>query len=300
MNNVSHAAKTVDEGPGDEAPSARSSAADPQSASIAEAMLAWYDVHRRRLPWRAPPGSLADPYVVWLSEIMLQQTTVKAVQPYFERFLTRWPTVTDLANAPLDDVLSAWAGLGYYARARNLHRAAIAVRDEHGERFPDTEEGLRELPGIGAYTGAAIAAIAFGRKASPLDGNIERVMARLHEVHDPLPGSKPILKAHAEAATPEARAGDFAQSLMDLGATICTPKSPACVICPLNAMCAANVAGVAVDLPRKAPRKPKPDRVGAAFCIMRADGAVLLRKRPPKGSAGRHGRAAGHRMAGER
>ena len=259
---------------------------DDPAPQISALMLDWYRIHRRRLPWRAEPGARADAYAVWLSEIMLQQTTVKAVKPYFERFLSRWPTVTDLANAPLDDVLSAWAGLGYYARARNLHKAAIAVRDEHDGIFPDTEEGLRALPGIGAYTSAAIAAIAFGRKATPLDGNIERVMARLHDVHTPLPGAKPHLKALAEAATPDTHAGDYAQALMDLGATICTPRVPACALCPLTELCAGYAAGTAGDLPRKAPKMAKPSRAGAAFCILRADGAVLLRKRPPKGLLG--------------
>ena len=257
-------------------------AAHPVAADI----LDWYDRHRRRLPWRAEPDELADPYAVWLSEIMLQQTTVKAVKPYFERFLGQWPTVSDLADAPLDDVLSAWAGLGYYARARNLHKAAVMVRDEFGGEFPDSEDALRTLPGIGAYTAAAIAAIAFGRKATPVDGNIERVMARLFDIGDPLPGAKPTLKAHAESVTPETRAGDFAQALMDLGATICTPKTPACALCPLTADCKALAAGTAADLPKKAPKKPKPKRRGAAFCILRSDGAVLLRRRPPKGLLG--------------
>ncbi|MEM8876772.1 MAG: A/G-specific adenine glycosylase [Pseudomonadota bacterium] len=267
-----------DDGP----PSQRGGADDPRTAEV----LDWYDRHRRRLPWRAEPDQLADPYAVWLSEIMLQQTTVKAVKPYFERFLGQWPTVSDLANAPLNDVLSAWAGLGYYARARNLHKAAVMVRDEFSGRFPDTEDDLRTLPGVGAYTAAAIAAIAFGQKATPVDGNIERVMARLFDIREPLPKAKPTLKLRAESLTPDQRAGDFAQALMDLGATICTPKTPACVLCPLTTDCKATAAGVAADLPKKLPKKPKPVRRGAAFCIVRADGAVLLRQRPPEGLLG--------------
>ncbi len=211
-------------------------------------LLGWYDRHRRVLPWRAAKGEAADPYRVWLSEIMLQQTTVKAVAPYYLRFLARFPSVAHLAAAPLDDVLKLWAGLGYYARARNLHACAVAVAGQHGGQFPETEEALRALPGIGVYTAAAIAAIAFGKRASPVDGNIERVIARLFAIEEELPGAKPRIRALAEQLTPPRRAGDFAQAMMDLGATICTPKNPACVLCPWMDACAARARGDAGEL----------------------------------------------------
>ncbi len=258
----------------------------PAPDEVQARLLAWYDRHRRRLPWRAPPGERPDPYAVWLSEIMLQQTTVQAVKPYFERFLRRWPRVTDLAAAPQEEVLGAWAGLGYYARARNLHACARAVAERHGGRFPDTEEGLRALPGIGPYTAAAIAAIAFDRPASPVDGNIERVTARLFSVTEPLPGAKPKLKALAATLTPRRRPGDFAQAKMDLGATVCLPRNPKCLLCPLEELCGARAAGLAEQLPRKAPKAEKPTRRGVAFWLTRPDGAVLLRRRPPKGLLG--------------
>jgi len=235
------------------------------------------------LPWRAGPGEKPDPYRVWLSEIMLQQTTVRAVAPYYARFLARFPTVERLAAAPLDDVLKAWAGLGYYARARHLHACARAVT-ERG-RFPDTEEALRALPGIGAYTAAAIAAIAFDRRASPVDGNVERVMARLHAVEAPLPAAKPVIRRLAEALTPAGRAGDFAQAMMDLGATICTPK-PACFLCPWSDPCAARRRGDPELFPRKVPKVEGRLRRGAAFVVVRADGFVLTRTRPAKGLLG--------------
>ncbi|MFG1285608.1 A/G-specific adenine glycosylase [Xanthobacter versatilis] len=247
------------------------------------ALLAWYDRHRRRLPWRAEPGRRADPYHVFLSEIMLQQTTVKAVGPYFGAFLARWPSVSHLADAPLEEVLSAWAGLGYYARARNLHACAKAVVDRHGGAFPDAEAALLDLPGIGPYTAAAIAAIAFDRPASPVDGNIERVISRLYAIGEPLPGAKPAIKARAAALTPPDRPGDFAQAMMDLGATVCTPKSPACSLCPWMEPCAARAEGDAARYPVKVPKGDKPRREGAAFLAVRADGAVLLRTRPDKG-----------------
>ena len=249
-------------------------------------LLAWYDRHRRRLPWRALPGQKSDPYRVWLSEIMLQQTTVKAVAPYYERFLTRWPAAKDLAAAKLDDVLKLWAGLGYYARARNLHACAMAVAKEHGGTFPSDEKALLALPGIGAYTAAAIAAIAFGKKATPIDGNIERVIARLFAVEDALPASKPQIRAYAETLTPDTRAGDFAQAMMDLGATLCTPKRPACSLCPWNAPCVARKRGDAETFPRKAPKVEGKLRRGAAFVALRADGAILVRTRPEKGLLG--------------
>ncbi|OYY78899.1 MAG: A/G-specific adenine glycosylase [Rhizobiales bacterium 24-66-13] len=253
------------------------------SGAIAAALLAWYDRHRRRLPWRAEGGRLGDPYHVFLSEIMLQQTTVKAVGPYFTAFLARWPRVADLAAAPLEEVLSAWAGLGYYARARNLHACAKAVVARHGGEFPADEAALLDLPGIGPYTAAAIAAIAFDLPASPVDGNIERVVSRLYAVDAPLPKSKPRIKALAAALTPHARPGDFAQGMMDLGATLCTPRSPACVLCPLCAPCLGRAAGDAARYPVKTAKGEKPARAGIAFLAVRADGAVLLRTRPEKG-----------------
>jgi A/G-specific adenine glycosylase len=238
------------------------------------------------LPWRAGRGERADPYRVWLSEIMLQQTTVKAVAPYYAKFLARFPTVTALAAAPLDDVLKAWAGLGYYARARNLHACARAVAGEHGGVFPDTEDGLRALPGIGAYTAAAVAAIAFDRRASPVDGNIERVIARLYAVEEELPGGKPRIRTLAEALTPQQRAGDFAQAMMDLGAGLCTPKKPACVLCPWSEPCAARARGDQETFPRKGEKKTGTLRRGAAFVALRADGMLLVRQRPEKGLLG--------------
>jgi A/G-specific adenine glycosylase len=249
-------------------------------------LLQWYDRHRRVLPWRAARGERADPYRVWLSEIMLQQTTVKAVAPYYARFLARFPTVAALAAAPLDDVLKLWAGLGYYARARNLHACARGVAEQHGGKFPDTEQALRTLPGIGAYTAAAIAAIAFEKRASPVDGNIERVIARLFAVEEALPGAKPRIRALAEQLTPQHRAGDFAQAMMDLGATICTPKKPACVLCPWMEMCAGRARGDQESFPRKAEKKTGALRRGAAFVALRVDGFILTRTRPEKGLLG--------------
>jgi len=254
--------------------------------ALQASLLHWYDRHRRRLPWRALPGEAADPYRVWLSEIMLQQTTVTAVMPYYTDFLARWPSVEALAAAALDDVLTVWSGLGYYARARNLHACAKAVMAEHGGRFPDDEAALRKLPGIGRYTAAAIAAIAFGKHAAPVDGNIERVMARLHAVEAPLPGAKKILAAHAAALAPAARAGDHAQALMDLGATICTPKAPKCLLCPWTEACAARAAGLETLLPRKAEKGEKPLKRGVAFWLEGPGGAVLFRKRPETGLLG--------------
>lgn len=258
------------------------------NAAIAAKLLAWYDREGRTLPWRIPPGTseTPDPYKVWLSEVMLQQTTVKAVLPRYGRFLRRWPRVEDLAAAPLGDVLAEWAGLGYYARARNLHACATVVAGEHGGVFPATEASLRKLPGIGDYTAAAIAAIAFNEPASPVDGNIERVMARLFALKTPLPEAKPEIKALAASLTPPGRPGDFAQALMDLGAQICTPKRPACGLCPVRPDCAAYAAGLADVLPYKAEKAERPTRVGTAFLAVREDGAVLLRERPPKGLLG--------------
>src|SRR5438067_7515592 len=232
-------------------------------------LLAWYDRHRRRLPWRPPAGERADPYRVWLSEIMLQQTGVKTVGPYFEKFLARWPDVDALGRASLDDVLRMWAGLGYYSRARNLHACAVAVSRDHGGVFPDTEESLRSLPGIGRYSAAAIAAIAFGRRTMPVDGNIERVVSRLFAVEEPLPQAKPLIQQLAttllggsragdeksRAGDEKSRAGDSAQALMDLGSSICTPKKPACALCPLNDGCVARGRGDQDTFPRKLAKK---------------------------------------------
>ncbi|MDB5560534.1 MAG: mutY [Enterovirga sp.] len=249
-------------------------------------LLAWYDRHRRDLPWRARPGETSDPYRVWLSEIMLQQTTIAAVRPYFAAFLARFPSVEDLASAPSEAVMSAWAGLGYYSRARNLHACARAVVAEHGGRFPDTEEGLRRLPGIGAYTAAAVAAIAFGRPAAAVDGNVERVVSRLFRVDEPLPGAKPTFRALTQDLVPAERPGDFAQALMDLGATICTPRRPACALCPWMKPCQARAAGLQESYPVKAPKREGLLRRGAAFVAVKPDGAILLRTRPPKGLLG--------------
>jgi A/G-specific adenine glycosylase len=249
-------------------------------------LLAWYDRHRRNLPWRARPGERPDPYRVWLSEIMLQQTTVRAVAPYYARFLARWPDVRALAAAPREEVLKAWAGLGYYARARNLHACAQAVVARHGGAFPPDEAALRALPGVGPYTAAAIAAIAFDARATPVDGNIERVVARLFAVEEVLPAGKAAVRARAETLTPRRRAGDFAQALMDLGATICTPKRPACVLCPWRDCCSAHARGEAEAFPRKAPKREGRLRRGAAFVALRADGFVLLRTRPSEGLLG--------------
>lgn len=261
-------------------PAAAASPPDPA------ALLAWYDRHRRDLPWRALPGRRADPYRVWLSEIMLQQTTVATVGPYFDRFVARWPEVSALAAASLDEVLRLWQGLGYYARARNLHRCAQAVAAQYGGRFPDTAIGLRALPGIGDYTAAAIAAIAFDRREAAVDSNAERVVARLYAVDTPLPAAKKRLKALAAALVPERRAGDFAQALMDLGATICTPRRPRCVLCPWRESCAGRAAGTAEALPVPAAKPERPLRYGVLFWLTRPDGAVLLRRRPEQGLLG--------------
>lgn len=248
-------------------------------------LLGWYDRHRRVLPWRALPGETVDPYRVWLSEIMLQQTNVKTVAPYFAAFLARWPTVAALAAAERDDVLKLWAGLGYYSRARNLHACAIAVVRDHGGAFPDTESGLRALPGIGAYTAAAIAAIAFGRATMPVDGNIERVVTRLFALEEPLPKAKTAIHRHAQSFVADERSGDAAQALMDLGSTICTPKRPACALCPLNDNCAARARGDPETFPRKAPKITGALRRGAAFVVLRGDD-ILLRTRKDEGLLG--------------
>ncbi|MEI4233145.1 A/G-specific adenine glycosylase [Roseovarius sp. D22-M7] len=257
----------------------------------ADDLLRWYDSHARALPWRVGPdaraaGTRPDPYRVWLSEVMLQQTTVAAVRSYFERFTTLWPTVGDLAAAPDADVMGEWAGLGYYARARNLLKCARVVASEHDGVFPQSREGLMRLPGIGPYTAAAIAAIAFDRPETVVDGNVERVMARLFDIHTPLPAAKPELTRAAAGLTPDDRPGDYAQAVMDLGATICTPRAPACGICPWMQACEARAAGTAADLPRKAPKKAKPVRLGYAYVARRSDGAYLLEDRPAHGLLG--------------
>src|SRR6056297_922836 len=260
-------------------------AADPHD------LLRWYDAHARDLPWRVSPADRAagvhpDPYRVWLSEVMLQQTTVAAVKSYFERFTTLWPTVNDLAEAQDAQVLGEWAGLGYYARARNLLKCARVAAKEHNGTFPTTREGLQALPGIGPYSAAAIAAIAFDRPETVVDGNVERVMARMHDIRTPLPAAKPELTKAAATLTPQNRPGDYAQAVMDLGATVCAPKNPACGICPWMGACAARAAGVQAELPYKTPKKPKPTRLGIAYVAQRADGAFLLETRPDKGLLG--------------
>jgi A/G-specific adenine glycosylase len=252
----------------------------------AAALLAWYDIHRRELPWRARAGRRADPYHVWLSEIMLQQTTVQAVGRYYRDFLRRWPSVEDLAAAPQDEVLAAWAGLGYYARARNLHKAAKVVAEDLGGRFPETAEGLRKLPGIGAYTSGAIAAIAFDEREAAVDANAERVIARLFALEEPMPKAKVRLRALAQAMVPERRAGDFAQALMDLGASLCSPRRPNCKDCPWQHACLAHARGIEEELPRKAEKRERPLKRGAAFVVTDSEGAVLLVKRPEKGLLG--------------
>ncbi len=260
----------------------------PAGIFPARALLAWYDRHRRQLPWRAIPGRTTDPYRVWLSEIMLQQTTVTAVIPYYEAFVSRFPTVEALAAADLDAVLRLWAGLGYYARARNLHACARAVVKLGG--FPRTIAGLRALPGIGVYTADAVAAIGFGIPAVPVDANVERVTSRLFALTDPLPGVRPVLRAAAAVLgqDPDARArpSDFAQALFDLGASLCTPASPACALCPWMEPCAARRQGIAATLPRRAPKKAKPSRHGVHFWLVDKAGNVLLRRRPESGLLG--------------
>ena len=268
-----------------------------RAGGIAARLLRWYDAHARALPWRERPGQMpgqmprenrADPYRVWLSEVMLQQTTVAAVIPYFERFTQRWPTVAALAAADEGEVMAAWAGLGYYARARNLVACAKAVAVMGGV-FPDSEEALHALPGLGAYTAAAVAAIAFGQRAVVVDANVERVVARLFAIATPLPGGKAEIRAATDTLTPDLRAGDFAQGMMDLGATVCTARAPACLVCPLAKDCAAHAQGNETAYPVKARKAPKPERRGRAFWIMRgAEGhqEVWLVRRPARGMLG--------------
>ncbi|MGB0905370.1 MAG: A/G-specific adenine glycosylase, partial [Mangrovicoccus sp.] len=262
-----------------------------KAAVSAQTLLAWYDRHGRDLPWRVRPqaraeGVIADPYRIWLSEVMLQQTTVAAVKSYFLNFTTQWPCIHDLAEAEDGDVMAAWAGLGYYARARNLLKCARIVSRDLGGDFPRDRAGLQALPGIGPYTSAAIAAIAYDAPETVVDGNVERVMARLHAVETPLPEAKGALTELASQLTPKQRAGDYAQAVMDLGATICTPRNPACGICPWRDPCSARKSGLAADLPRKSPKAVKPTRFGVMYLGQRADGAILLERRPDKGLLG--------------
>ncbi len=251
-------------------------------------LLKWYDKHRRVLPWRAPAGTSAEPYHVWLSEIMLQQTTVPAVIPYFFKFLERWPTVHDLAKADNQDIMQAWAGLGYYARARNLHKCAKYVSEELGGNFPATIDKLKELKGVGDYTSAAIAAIAFNKPANVVDGNVERVMARIFAITEPVPDSKPALKKLAgEVAQGEVkRPGDYAQALMDIGATICTPSSPKCMICPVIDFCSAQKKGIQASLPARKEKAKKPQKHGYVYWIKNKKGHVLFERRGEKGMLG--------------
>ncbi len=249
-------------------------------------LLAWYDRHQRILPWRARSGAVADPYHVWLSEIMLQQTTVGAVGPYFRKFLNRWPTIRHLARASRDNILRMWAGLGYYRRAHLLHECAKTIVRDHDGEFPQTEAELKALPGFGPYTAAAVASIAFGGRANVVDGNVERVIARIHAVRTPLPQAKTELRALAETLLPDDRFGDYAQALMDLGATICTPRKPKCGLCPWNKSCRAHDLGIEESLPRRTKAKAKPVRRAIAFFAVNGKGEVLLRRRPKEGLLG--------------
>lgn len=257
---------------------------------FSDKLLEWYDQSARDLPWRVPPSEThlqPNPYYVWLSEVMLQQTTVAAVKGYFEKFTRLWPTVFDLAAASQEDVTGQWAGLGYYARARNLHKCAQVVVGDYDGIFPQTESELLKLPGIGAYTAAAIAAIAFNKRAVVVDGNVERVISRLYAVQERFPRAKPILRQYADGLTPQKRCGDYAQAMMDLGATLCTPRSPVCLMCPVRSFCSAYRAGQPEQYPRKAPKIAKPVRYGVAYVIQRKrDGAFLLERRPEKGLLG--------------
>jgi A/G-specific adenine glycosylase len=256
--------------------------------NIAQALLHWYDKHHRVLPWRITPvqttqGVTSDPYKIWLSEVMLQQTTVEAVKAYFLKFTKQWPTIEDLAAAHDDDVMRAWAGLGYYSRARNLKKCAGIIVEEYNGCFPKSAHELKKLPGIGDYTSAAIAAIAFNQPEAVVDGNVERVVTRLYAITTPLPQAKAQIRDLTASITPKDRPGDFAQAMMDLGATICTPKRPACALCPLNSDCLVLQTHDPELFPVKAPKKERPIRVGAAFVAQAQDGAVLLRKRTEKG-----------------
>lgn len=271
--------RNSDSGPG------KVTGASPPPEDRAAALLDWYRRKGRKLPWRVGAGARADPYAVWLSEIMLQQTTVATVGPYFRDFLERWPTVSELAAASLDDVLHAWQGLGYYSRARNLHKCARTVAERFAGRFPGNEAELRSLPGIGPYTAAAIATFAFGQRTIPIDGNVERVFSRIFALADPLPGLKRRIAERAEPMMPE-RPGDFWQAVMDLGATLCRPRNPLCDACPWEAGCAARAAGTAENYPRKTKAGPRPTRYGVAFLALDDRGAIWLRRRPESGLLG--------------
>ena len=268
-------------------PSRPVTAAEPET--IAAPLVEWYDRHARSLPWRVPParskaGERPDPYAVWLSEVMLQQTTVAAVAPRYERLLALWPDVRALADAGEEAVLREWAGLGYYSRARNLYACARTVVEEHGGSFPRTATELRALPGIGDYTAAAIAAIAFGEAVPVIDGNVERVVARLTALERPPARAKTEIREWVARAVLKERPGDFAQATMDLGATVCTPRSPACVVCPLVSLCAAARSGEPERWPLKLPKKVRPTRKGAAYVARRSDGALLMTRRPEGGT----------------
>ena len=252
---------------------------------FSEQLLIWYDQHARTLPWRAANGCSVDPYHVWLSEIMLQQTTVRAVTAYFEKFLILWPSVEHLAAAPIDHVLKEWAGLGYYARARNLHKCADVITNTMGGKFPEKAADLIKLPGIGDYTAAAIASIAFGESVAVVDGNIERIIARQYRIETPLPAAKKAIKTYVSKLTPQNRPGDFAQAMMDLGASVCSPKNPDCQRCPVQNSCAAAKADDMERYPIKAPKKAKPTRRAVSFWLEH-DGHILLERRPPKGLLG--------------
>lgn len=263
----------------------------PLAGSFSDALLAWYDRHARRLPWRVPPedsrvGVLPDPYRVWLSEVMLQQTQVATVRQYFMKFVERWPTVGDLASAENEEVMKAWAGLGYYSRARNLKKCAETVAFELQGKFPENVDGLKKLPGIGDYTAAAIAAIAFQTPVPVMDGNVERIMTRTCRIGSPVRDSKPEIRAGLEPLVSPERSGDFAQALMDLGSTICTPRRPVCALCPVNNWCEAFSEGDQEAYPVKAPKAEKPVRRGAAFVIEAQNGAIYLRRRAEKGLLG--------------
>jgi A/G-specific adenine glycosylase len=259
-------------------------ASDASPDPIAAPLLAWYDAHARSLPWRSPPGTAApDPYRIWLSEVMLQQTTTAHAAPFFVRFVDRWPRVEALAAADAGEVMAAWAGLGYYSRARNLQACAKVVARAGG--FPRNEADLRRLPGVGDYTAAAIAAIAFGQRAVVIDANVERVVTRLYAVGEPLPAARKAIRAHAERIAPNERPGDFAQAMMDLGASICTPREPRCLLCPLRGRCEGFASGGPARFPVRAAKRARPQRLGQAFWIER-EGMVWLVRRPPRGMLG--------------
>ena len=263
---------------------------DTDIKAMRQALLRWYDAEGRRLPWRVRPedrarGMMPDPYAVWLSEIMLQQTTVPHGTPYWHKFLSIYPTVEDLADAPLDEVLTHWAGLGYYARARNLHKCANVILDDHGGQFPRTYKDLLTLPGIGDYTASTIAAICFDEPTTIVDGNVERVITRLHELDSPLPKAKPEIKKLASVLSDSDRPGDYGQALMDLGATLCTPRSPSCLLCPWKAWCKAHASGTQESFPKKSPKRKKPVRYGQALVVIKDD-HVWMRRRPDEGLLG--------------